>query len=137
MPIPKQKLREVVFQILYSLDMGTSDIEYLTSLISSEFHISPRDVETALHSAKEILERKEALDEMISKASTSYDFERIQTIERNILRLGIYELFYIEGIPPKVAISEALRLSRKFATPEAGLFINAILDQLYKNQQQK
>jgi N utilization substance protein B len=132
MSLPLQKFREIVFQVLYSIDMGTSHLEDLLSLVVKEFRISKKDANLALEKAKEVYERREDIDKMITKVATSYEFERIQSIERNIIRLGIYELFYIEGIPPKVAISEAMRLARKFANPEASSFVNAILDQIYQ-----
>ena len=69
---------------------------------------------------------------MIRKTAVSYAFERIQSVERNVLRLGVFEMLYDSSIPPKVAISEAMRLSRKFSNPESSHFINALLDHLYK-----
>lgn len=70
---------------------------------------------------------------MITEHSTSYEFERIPRIERNVLRLGVYEIMYDSDIPPKVAIAEAIRLTRKFATPESATFVNAILDSILKS----
>jgi transcription antitermination protein NusB len=74
----------------------------------------------------------EEIDLMISNTSHSYAFERIQSVERNVLRLGVFELFFDPSIPPKVAIAEAMRLARKFGTKESAVFVNAILDTLYK-----
>lgn len=86
---------------------------------------------------KELIRAKlEEIDQKITAASSSYSFDRIPRIERNILRLGIFELFYDPSLPPKVAIAEAIRLTRKYATPEGGTFVNAILDSLYKQKQQ-
>ena len=82
---------------------------------------------------KEKVEKRiSGLDEQIGKASIEYAFDRIQVVERNILRLGLYEILFDDEVPPKVAISEAIRLARKFGTPEAASFINAILDNIYK-----
>ena len=71
---------------------------------------------------------------MISETSLSYDLDRIHSVERNVLRLGIYELFYETEIPPKVAIAESIRLSKKFGTPESVSYVNAIIDNLYKRK---
>nr|NGX48373.1 hypothetical protein [Chlamydiota bacterium] len=62
-----------------------------------------------------------------------YELERISRIERSILRLGLYELLYTD-LPDKVAITEAIRLTRKFATAEGGAFVNALLDAIYKDR---
>ena len=64
-----------------------------------------------------------------------YDIDRIHSVERNVLRLGIYELFFDPEIPPKVAIAEAIRMSKKFGTPESVSYVNAIMDNIYKRKQ--
>ena len=74
-----------------------------------------------------------AIDEKISLASTSYAFERISRVEKTILRLGLFEILCDPSIPPLVAIAEAIRLTRKFGTPESAQFVNAILDKAYKS----
>ena len=68
----------------------------------------------------------------LAPCSLNYDFDRIQTVTKNILRLAVFELFFDPSIPPKVAIAEAIRLSRKFSTPESAAFVNALLDHLYR-----
>ena len=75
------------------------------------------------------------IDAVIAKTSQSYAFERIQSVERNILRLAVYELLYDPEMPPKVALAEAVRLTRKFGSPEAAAFVNALLDGIYKSSQ--
>lgn len=132
MAIPVQKLREIIFQMLYSYDIGKAEQEDMIELIMKELSVSRATVVDAQQKVEEIQAIQEELDEMIAGASFSYAFERIQTVERNILRLGVYELFFAGDIPPKVAMSEAVRLTRKFSTPEAANFVNAILDTLYK-----
>jgi transcription antitermination protein NusB len=132
MSIPLQKLREIIFQMLYSYDIGKGEEDDMIELMIKELSVSRADVITAQQKVEEIQAIRPELDSMISGASMSYDFARIQTVERNILRLGVFELFFAENIPPKVAMSEAVRLTRKFSTPEAANFVNAILDTLYK-----
>lgn len=132
MTIPQQKLREIIFQMLYSYDIGKAEEEDMIELMMKELSVSRSAVITAQQKVEEIQAIQEELDNMIAGASFSYAFDRIQTVERNILRLGVYELFFAEDIPPKVAISEAMRLARKFSTPESANFVNAVLDTLHK-----
>lgn len=132
MAIPVQKLREIIFQMLYSYDVGKVEEEDISELIMKELSVSRASVVAAQQKVQEIQAIREELDEMIAGACLSYAFERIPTVERNILRLGVYELFFAGNIPPKVAISEAVRLTRKFSTPEAANFVNAVLDTLHK-----
>lgn len=82
--------------------------------------------------AEQALAKQSEIDEVITKASTEYSFERISRVERTILRLGFFELFFDETLPPKIVIAEAIRLCRKFGTPESAQFVNAILDGVYK-----
>lgn len=132
MSIPMQKLREIIFQMLYSYDTGKADQEDMIELMMKELAVPRSSVVTAQQKVEEIQAIFPELDSMIAGASLSYTFDRIPKVERNILRLGVYELFFSPDIPSKVAISEAVRLTRKFSTPEAANFVNAILDTLYK-----
>lgn len=132
MTIPVQKLREIIFQMLYSYDIGKAKQEDIIEMLMKELSVSRSAMRSAQQKVEEIQAIQDELDEMISGAAYSYAFSRIQTVERNILRLGVYELFFETDIPPKVAISEAMRLARKFSTPEAANFVNAVLDTLHK-----
>lgn len=132
MALSPQKFREIVFQLIYSDDFGgdTGVVEMLMAQLA----VTKRIVREASILKDKILEKRQEIDAVISEHSESYDFERIPRIERNVIRLGIYELLFSEDVPPKVAISEAVRLSRKFATPEAATFVNAVLDSVYKEE---
>ncbi len=134
MALPQQKFREIVFQILYGQDLAPPQDENLQSLISKELKISKRSIKEAQLRVNSIVERLEELDSIISETSQSYDFNRIPSAERNILRLAVYELLFDDQIPPKVAIAEAIRLARKFSSPESATFVNALIDALYKKQ---
>lgn len=134
MALPIQKFREIVFQLLYSYDLGQPQDEDMVDLLMKELAVTRRSVKMAQERVKEIQEKQTELDALIAKSSQSYQFDRIQTVERNILRLGLFELLYDEQIPPKVAIAEGIRLARKFSTPESAHFINAILDHLYRQE---
>jgi transcription antitermination protein NusB len=133
MSLPLQKFREVIFQMLYSYDIGKPDDDEIVTLLMKELAVTKKAVKTAQERVKQIIAKQAEIDTMITKTSTSYEFSRIQTIERNILRLSIYELFFDDSIPPKVSIAEAIRLARKFGTPESASFVNAVLDNLYKS----
>lgn len=132
MAIPQAKLREIVFQLLYSHDTGRTEEQCSISLLMKELQVARSAVFQALIKASDIQQHLTEIDAMIANTAQSYTFERIQLVERSILRLAIYELTIEKTTPPKVSIAEAMRLGRKFATPEAANFINAILDAIYK-----
>jgi N utilization substance protein B len=132
MAIPQQKFREVVFIMLYSMDISRAKGKEVQDLLMAELAVTKKVVRDAQDRVEKILLKQSEIDTTIAKSSLSYAFERIQTVERNILRLAIFEMLFDDEIPPKVAIVEAVRLARKFSTPESSLFINAILDSVYK-----
>lgn len=135
MSVPAQKFREIVFQMLYSHDMGKAENEAMLELLTNELAVTKKVVRQAQERAQQIIDRQHKIDDLIAQTSYSYQFERIQSVERNILRLGTFEILFDETIPHKVAIAEAMRLARKFSTKESASFINAILDTIYKSSQ--
>src|SRR5947209_6907731 len=107
MSLSPQKFREIVFQILYSHDIGHPEDDAILELMMGELAVSKKNVKTALEKADKI-SRHDEIDPLIASVSTSYTFERIQAVTRNILRLAVYELFFEKEAPPKVVIAEAI-----------------------------
>lgn len=133
MSLPPQKFREIVFLLLYRNDFICSELEETVFLIMDQLKVTKRSVLEAQERVFLIKNKLEEIDEKISTASTEYSFERISSVEKTVLRLGLYEILYDEMIIPKIAFSEAIRLTRKFGSPESAHFVNAILDAVYKN----
>ncbi len=77
-----------------------------------------------------VLDQMEELDNIISKEAKNWDINRIAKVDRSILRLAIYEMFYREDIPPVVTINEAIDIAKKFSTEKSGSFVNGILDKI-------
>ena len=75
---------------------------------------------------------QEKIDQTISRFTEHWDLERMAVVDRNILRLAVYELLWTGDVPPKVAINEAIEIAKKFGTRESGRFINGILDRVHK-----
>lgn len=132
MVVPQRKFRELVFQMLFSHDLNEdADMKIITSMVD-QLTVTKKTLRQAHGRMQCVFEKLEDIDQHISGCSRDYDFNRISRVERNILRLGVFELLYDEEVPPKVAIAEAIRLSRKFGTPEGGAFVNAVLDAIYR-----
>ena len=129
MSLPQRKFREVLFQWLYSYSFGVEDKEQCL-LCMQELRISKSSVKKVVERAHDVIKHFDDIDEKISSVTKGYDLDRIQRVEMTILRLAVYELFYDDEIPKKVVISEAVRMARKFSTPESGSFVNGILDAL-------
>ncbi len=133
MTLPRQKLREAVLQLLFSFDQGVKTREHLIPLLMAQLKASRKNMEEAYLLAEDIWEKKEEIDKAICALSHAFSLSRIHKTELQILRIGFYELlFKAVEVPPNVAIAEGIRLARKFATPAASLFVNAMLDQQKK-----
>ena len=131
MTLTPQKFREAVLLFLFSTDFsqGYSDT---VPLVMEELKTTKKNTDEAKLKAEFILTHVHDLDLLISKYSSAYDFHRIPYAEKNILSLAFFELVVEKILHYKVIISEAIRLTRKFASREAGAFINALLDQYVK-----
>jgi N utilization substance protein B len=79
-----------------------------------------------------VLDKRPEVDKKIKSLADHWDFNRLAAIDRNILRLAIYEMLYREEIPPVVSINEAIEIAKRFSTEESGRFVNGILDQVKK-----
>lgn len=132
MAIPNQKLREILFVSLFAHSQGLKDDALLIPLVMEQLKVSKPNVLWSLEKAKHMETKFEEVDQKIQQFVIAYEYDRIQTVEKTALRLGAYELLFEPELPPKVAIAEALRLTKKFGTPAATSFVNAILDALYK-----
>lgn len=135
MAIPNQKLREILFLLLFAEMQGMKDADATIELVMEQLKVSKSNVLKSIEKAKLIQGRAEEIDELLQKVVVSYDLERIRTVEKTALMIGVYELIFSKEVPPKVAITEALRLTKKFGTPAATAFVNALLDSLYKMDQ--
>ncbi|MEW6159317.1 MAG: transcription antitermination factor NusB [Verrucomicrobiota bacterium] len=76
------------------------------------------------------IEKQEELDRQIQHHAKNWDLHRMAVVDRNILRLAIYEMLYREDIPPVVTINEAIDIAKKFSTEDSGKFVNGILDKV-------
>lgn len=84
-----------------------------------------------------VWENKEDLDRLIGQASKHWRIERMSRVDRNILRIAVFEVVYMGDIPPKVSIDEAVELGKKYGTEESGAFINGVLDHIYNQLGEK
>jgi len=76
------------------------------------------------------LEHRDSIDECIKGHAKNWEFHRIAAVDRNIMRLAIYEMLYRDDIPPIVSINEAVDIAKKFSTQDSGKFVNGILDKV-------
>ena len=128
MTLDPYKKRELVFLLLFSFDMGqdvaSSDV---VELVKDECKVAKKYVLEAMARAEVILKAREECDKLIELVCKDYKIARIQSVERNILRLALFETVIEAKLPPKVVFAEAKRLAKKFSTEEAASFVHALL----------
>jgi len=130
----RTKAREYALQLLYQIDITKADI----IVVSEMFWAMPEQYEDQDPEVKDftqelvagVVDHLKEIDSMIINHATNWKLDRMSVVDRNILRLGGYELMYRKDIPPKVAINEAIDLAKKFSGPNAGKFVNGILDKI-------
>ncbi len=135
MALAKQKFREIILQLLFSNNFAAPSDDKIIPFMMQLLKTTKKNVVSALEYSKKILSQVKKIDEHIQKVSVSYKIERISKVEITILRLALYEILFDENIPCKVAISEAIRLTKKFGAMQSSSFINAILDAIYKQNE--
>lgn len=122
--------REAALKLLYACEMTRAQVgEVLTALWVES--IVPPDSQEFVHTlVTGVMEHREDIDALIQSCSEHWSLERIGIVERNILRLAIYELLFLPDIPPNVSINEAVEVAKHYGAQEAWLFINGILDRI-------
>ncbi|MFT6361040.1 MAG: N utilization substance protein B [Candidatus Paceibacteria bacterium] len=133
----RQLFRTILLQTLYEWDVrgydNTAISHYLGYTLSS-FNDSDDDDGEILSFAQEIVKKHTVIDEIIEKAAPDWPLKKISTTDRNVLRLGLYELLFGDHavVPPKVAINEAVELAKRFGGPKSNKFVNGILGAVYR-----
>jgi N utilization substance protein B len=125
----RRESREKVFQTLFMMDalgVGPEEAIPLFALASPP----PSDEEYYRGTVTGVWERMEEIDALIRQAAEHWRIERMTLVDRNILRLGAYEIIHGRDIPYVVAINEAVDLGKRFGAEESGGFINGILDRI-------
>jgi N utilization substance protein B len=127
----RRKAREIALQFLYQLDLsGDADPEpsaaefWARHAIDAEAH---RFADGLVRGTKA---NQAKIDQVIAQFTEHWDLERMAVVDRNILRVAVFELLWESEVPAKVAINEAIEIAKKFGTAESSRFINGVLDRI-------
>lgn len=134
--------RSIVMQSLYEWDFYGKKAGSLEKIIErniQDFGPGLEDLKFVHELAEGVKRHIEAINKIIEKAAPEWPIAQIPLIDRNVLRIGLYELLYSnkEEVPPKVAINEAIELAKTFSGQISGKFINGVLGTVYKQLEQK
>jgi len=127
--------REHALKILYQFDITKRPIEAaVASYWESEETKDPEIIAYANLLAQGVSGHIKDIDQKISDYATNWQIKRMAIIDRNVMRIGLYELQHTTDIPPKVAINEAVELAKKYGDLESSKFVNGILDKIHKKE---
>ncbi|MFI5401573.1 MAG: transcription antitermination factor NusB [Planctomycetota bacterium] len=127
--------RELALQLLYMVDargdealLGVDDFLTQEAPDETEAHDFARQLLSGT------LDKQEEIDTAISAAAQNWHLRRMALVDRNILRMAVYEMLHLKDIPAKVSINEAIELGKRFSTQQSGAFINGILDRIRREK---
>ena len=126
----RRRAREIALQVLYQREFNHVEAEEALSLFWRNFEVLKGAMEFSERIIRGVEQHRGDLDRIIEKYSSNWKIDRMAHVDRNILRIAVYELLYCDDIPPKVAINEAIDIGKKYGSEDSGAFINGILDKV-------
>ncbi|MFN3421679.1 MAG: transcription antitermination factor NusB [Armatimonadota bacterium] len=131
--IRRRKARELALQILFQADVGNLPIEEAIETTLSEAVGADDEIRNyAVHLVRGVWEQKSNLDAQIQGVTRSWTVERMAAIDRNLIRIALYEILNVPDVPYRVAINEAVELAKEYGTTESRRFVNGVLGALVR-----
>ena len=125
--------RECALKILYQAELTRREIHLAAENFWGEFESIDENIQAFSNRLTSgIKENLSEIDDKISQHATNWQLKRMAVIDRNVLRIGVFELLHTDDIPPKVTINEAVELAKKYGDLESSKFVNGILDKIHK-----
>ncbi len=129
----RRKARELALQILFQADVGSSPIEEAIEVILADaVHLDQKVRAYAAQLAKGVWQERGQLDALIQSVSPHWTVERMAAVDRNLIRIALYEMLHSPDVPYRVAINEAVELAKEYGTAESSRFVNGVLGALVR-----
>lgn len=126
----RRQARELAMQALFYMDMQKDASEEMLEDFCGCFCPSKKSRPFLIKLVTGVLETKGRIDALVERFSQNWQISRMSCVDRNVMRIAVYEMLYCDDIPPKVSINEAIDIGKKFGTEESGAFINGIMDSI-------
>jgi N utilization substance protein B len=126
----RRRARELAMQALFYMDSRNNFSQESVERFCQNFPPSPKMIPFFLKLVEGVLKTQPEIDALIEQYSKNWKIHRMSLVDRNVMRIAIYELIYCADIPAKVSINEAVDIGKKFGTEESGAFINGIIDSI-------
>lgn len=126
----RRRARETALKVLFGMDMTGAPVERSLGSYFRCFDLEAEGDQYARVLVRGVEGEREKVDEAIRKASRKWRLERMARVDRNVLRLGVYELLFQTDVPTRVILDEAIELGKRYGSEESGSFVNGVLDRL-------
>lgn len=126
----RRRGRELALQVLYQIDVTHREVGEALDLFWDNFTSDEEARYFCERLVRGMVEHLDEINDLIGKHAEHWEVGRMTQIDRNILRMAVYELVYCQDIPLKVTINEAVEIGKKFGSEDSGAFINGILDRI-------
>ena len=123
----RRKARRVLLQVLYEVDTVGHSLEESLGWVTKQAHLDKNNSSFIRHLAEEVIAQRDDLDVEIQRYAQSWPVEQLSPVDRNILRIAIYEVKHGKGVPLQVAINEAVELAKRFGGESSPRFVNGVL----------
>ena len=131
----RTQARECSLKILYQAEITRREISMAFDIYWREIETPDKNIQAFTSLLIKGIESKfQEIDDKISEYATNWQLKRMAVIDRNVLRIGVFELLFASDIPPKVTINEAVELAKKYGDMESSKFVNGILDKIHKQE---
>ena len=130
----RRKSRELALQALYQGEMVGQDGLLDFDEFCIHFQVNKKSIPYAKKLLAGVQDKGDVINQLIRKHAQNWRLERMSVIDRNILRIAVYELYYQDDVPCSVAINEAIEIAKRYSTDDSGPFINGILDAMAKEE---
>jgi N utilization substance protein B len=129
--VKRTKARERAVQALYQIDVAASDLDEALERFWKSFEPVEREVrEHAEEYVRGVARNRRTIDDAIEGVSSNWRLDRMAKVDRNVLRLAVFELQHRPEVPVKVVLNEAIEMGKKYGSESSGAFINGVLDRL-------
>lgn len=123
----RRKAREIALQILYEIDAVEHQADAALDNLVATQELPQESIDYAREMVKGVMQNKEAIDQRIKEFAPAWPLKQISLVDRNILRLAIFEILLDNKMPVKVAINEAVELAKAFGSNNSSKFVNGVL----------
>jgi transcription antitermination protein NusB len=126
----RRRSREIALQVLYQMDMTHAAPDQAIAVYFENFEVAAQVRPFTERLVQGVFTHRSEIDQLIASASEHWRLERMSIVDRNVLRIALYEMVHCSDIPPKVSINEAIDLGKTFGSEDSSAFINGVLDHI-------